>query len=118
MLRNDRNEYVLFDFDVASRAYSVIDVATLSDASDFFTFCDEAYDNTSRRLERFCQGYSRERTLTDAEMTAVFDFIAVRHFELIPTIVECQGVSLATDYIDRQYAWLMNWRELCAKNRL
>ena len=118
MLRTGGNEYVLFDFDVAACAHNIIDVATLSDASNFNVFSDDAYDSTRRRLERFYQGYRRERSLTDAELAGVFDFIPVRHLEIIATIVECQGGGLSNDLMDEQHGWLMNWRRLCLKKRL
>lgn len=109
--------FVLFDFDVASHTYPVIDAATLSDGTNYNRLDDSAYDNTRRKFERFYQGYFRERTLTDREIDAIFDFIAIRHYELNATITEYRmpfrGMSfMSVAGFDDQYEWLMRWREM------
>jgi len=118
MIKTGNDRFILFDFDVASHAYPVIDAATLSDKTNFNRLDDSAYDNTRRMFERFYQGYSRERTLSDREIAAIFDFIAIRHYELNATITEyrlpLRGTSWMSDAVfDEQYEWLMRWREMC-----
>ncbi len=106
--------YVLFDFDTASRTHALIDIATLCDASDFNRFDATAYDRTRQVFERFHQGYRREREIGDMEISAIFDFIPVRHYEIIATITQCQGIQeLSQAFLDEQYDWLMRWRDLC-----
>jgi Ser/Thr protein kinase RdoA (MazF antagonist) len=108
--------YVLFDFDIASHTHPLIDIATLCDASDFNRFDSCAYDRTRQVFERFYQGYSRERNLCEAEISAIFDFIPVRHYEIIATITQCQGIEeLSIAFLDEQYDWLMRWRDLCER---
>lgn len=108
-------DYVLIDFDVASRSYSVIDIATLCDQTDFNAFSTEAYDRTKDAIKRFCVGYKRELEISDSNLNAAFDFIAIRHYELIATIVACQGIGcISTAFLDQQYDWLMSWKALCA----
>jgi Ser/Thr protein kinase RdoA (MazF antagonist) len=114
MLQPGPNIYVLFDFDVASCTCSVIDAATLCDGSNFNHFDESAYDQTLRLFERFYGGYSKESAISQVEAAAIFDFIAIRHYELIATITRCQGLdSLSTPFIDEQYDWLMKWKNLC-----
>ena len=112
--------FILFDFDIASHAYPVIDAATLSDRTNFNRLDDSAYDNTRRMFERFYQGYSKERVLSDCEAEAIFDFIAIRHYELNATITEyrlpLRGTSWMSDAgFDEQYEWLMRWRKMCGR---
>ncbi len=46
----------------------------------------------------------------------IFDFIAVRHFQIISRIVRCHGLqSLDEKDCYEQYYWLMKWREFCIK---
>jgi hypothetical protein len=53
-----------------------------------------------------------------SEIDAIFDFIPIRHYELIATITECQSLtSLSTAFLDEQYDWLLRWRELCERKR-
>ncbi len=119
MLQTESGRYVLFDFDVASYAYPVIDVATLCDSSNYFHLDPLAYDNTLKRFERFYKGYSMECTISDAEIDAIFDFIAIRHYEIQPTIVKCQGLQcISSEFLDKQLEWLFKWKNLCEKKRV
>lgn len=115
MRRLAQGRYVLFDFDAASRTHALIDIATLCDASDFNRFDEAAYDRILRVFERFYQGYRCEREISDAEAAAIFDFIPVRHYELIATITQCRGETLSRALLDEQYDWLMRWRDLCER---
>ena len=116
MLQTSPGRYTLFDFDIASRTHPLIDVATLCDDSNFNHFDPTAYQRTQRVFERFYQGYRQERELNDAEIAAIFDFIPVRHYEIIATITQCQGLEeLSWPFLDQQYDWLLHWRELCER---
>jgi Ser/Thr protein kinase RdoA (MazF antagonist) len=114
MIQTGSSQYVVFDFDIASRTHSLIDVATLCDGSNFNHFEPGAYERTMHLFERFYQGYSRERAMNSLEIAAIFDFIPIRHYELIATITKCQGLQdLSKALLDEQYEWLMNWQNLC-----
>ena len=119
MRQSGPNEYVFFDFDIASDTHSLIDVATLCDCSDFNCFDEAAYSKTMCMFERFYQGYRVEREISDGEIAAMFDFIAIRHYELIATITRCHGLDrLSRAFLDEQYEWLMNWKNLCERKGL
>ncbi len=116
MRQSAQGRYVLFDFDIASRTHSLIDIATLCDASDFNRFDPAAYDRTRQVFEHFYQGYRREREISSAEIAAIFDFIPIRHYEIIATITQCQGLEeLSRAFLDEQYDWLMRWRDRCKR---
>lgn len=111
--------YVLFDFDDASGDYPVMDVAYLSDDTDFFQFSEAGYDKVLKLFERFYKGYSKERILSDIEIQSIFDFIAVRHYQINARIWRCQGLQcIGFNNLDEQYEWLMKWRNLCEKKIL
>ncbi len=115
-------KYILFDFDVASHAYPIIDVATLCDKTRFNHLDESAYENTRRMFDKFYLGYSRERTLSALETEALFDFIAVRHYELNATIISYRLPLVGrhwslTDTFDKQYKWLMKWKDLCDRRK-
>lgn len=119
MIRNQYGEYVLFDFDDASGDYPSMDVAYMSDDTNFNHLHESMYDTTMRLYERFYSSYSKIRTLSDLEFKAIFDFIAIRHFQIISRIVRCQGLqSISKEFCKEQHGWLMKWRELCIKKRL
>lgn len=118
MFKIDSGEYVLFDFDVASRTSSVIDIATLCDCTNFNVFNESTYDATSEAIDRFVSGYKAVHYISDYELRAVHDFIAIRHYELIANIGACQGLNASNIlFLDKQYNWLMSWRELCAQKQ-
>jgi Ser/Thr protein kinase RdoA (MazF antagonist) len=118
MIRNQSGEYVLFDFDDASGDYPSMDVAYMSDGTHFNQFDESMYDRTLLQYESLYSGYGKKRTLSDNEFYAVFDFIAVRHFQIISRIVRCQGLqSISNEFCDEQYGWLMKWQELCMKKQ-
>jgi Ser/Thr protein kinase RdoA (MazF antagonist) len=109
--------FVLFDFDISSSAFPVIDVATLCDETHFNNFDEAGYDKTILAFDAFYQGYSLVRSLSDAEIRGIFDFIPVRHYELFATILLTHNETIRVPGIDEQYHWMMRWRELCAKKR-
>jgi Ser/Thr protein kinase RdoA (MazF antagonist) len=116
MRQSAPGRYVLFDFDIASRTHALIDIATLCDASDFNRFDPAAYDRTRQVFEQFYQGYSQERAISAMEIAAIFDFIPIRHYEIIATITQCQGLEeLSRAFLDEQYDWLMRWQNLCER---
>ncbi|WP_339188577.1 phosphotransferase [Paenibacillus sp. FSL P2-0121] len=117
MLRNECGEYILLDFDDASGDYPSMDVAYMCDATDFNHSNESMYDQIMRLYERFYSGYSTTRTISSNEFKALFDFIAIRHFQIISRIVQCQGLqSISKEFCDEQYSWLMKWQELCIKH--
>ncbi|QSX05117.1 phosphotransferase [Sedimentibacter sp. zth1] len=122
MLIDDRQIINLFDFDAAAMAYPTYDIATVCDMTDYFSLNDRnfeiGFDETNRMLERFLNGYNRFYSLSDREIKSVFDFIAIRHFDIQATIIESQGLDCVDEnFINRQYDWLMKWDKFC-KNKL
>lgn len=116
MLRTGDGKYVLFDFDVAGEAYSLIDLATLGDATNFNHLDPGAYDETMRRFADLNRGYQQavSASISDAEIAAIPYFIAIRHFEIIATIVTCQGLAeVSLPFLDEQYEWLLEWEKVC-----
>jgi len=68
-------------------------------------------------LDRFLKGYDKYYSMSDKEITAVFDFIAIRHFDIQATIIESQGLNCVNkDFIKEQYQWLMKWDTVCTNN--
>ncbi|KAI7282666.1 hypothetical protein KC345_g3366 [Hortaea werneckii] len=119
MIRDRNGKYVLFDFDDASGDYPVMDVAYMSDDTHFNQLQESMVEQTLRKFERFYSGYRKVRTLGDNEFYAIFDFIAVRHYQIISRIVRCQGLqSVSREFCAEQHRWLMDWRELCVNRHV
>ena len=118
MILDDQNQYVLFDFDAVSNAYAIIDVATVVDQTDFFHLNEDDYERTQESLDAFYAGYSKEKMMSALEIQTVFDFIAIRHYELIATLSLIRGIDcLSHAYLDAQFEWLMQWKATCERHR-
>lgn len=121
MLIDNNYKITLFDFDASTKANPTYDVATLCDMTDYFNLLDanfyNGYDKTQIMVERFLKGYSKYYSMSDKEIMAVFDFIAIRHFDIQATIIESQGLNCVNnDFIKNQYQWLMKWDTVCTNN--
>ncbi len=118
MIQTHSGDYVLLDFDVASQAHSIIDVATLCDCTDFNNLNSLAYDSTMQRTAEFHQSYSKISTIGQTEIDAIVAFIAIRHYEIIATILSCEGLQgVSRPFLDEQYEWLLQWEDLCQSKR-
>lgn len=110
-------KYVIFDFDAAANAYPVFDIAVLCDMTDYFSLQEAMFYDTKRLLEHFLKGYGKHLSISPQEHIAVFDFIAIRHFEVQATILENLGLTCVDhNFIDSQYSWLMQWEKLIQEN--
>ncbi len=115
IITSEPGRHVLLDFDAASLGHPVMDVATICDRTDFNRLEPAAYDRTAESLSRFYRSYGKHCSLSAAEVRASFCFIAIRHFELIPTVASCQAERrLSRAFMDQQYHWLLDWERLCA----
>lgn len=114
MFKMADGSFTIYDFDVASYSHGIIDIAILSDGSDFNRLESDALQKTRSMFDRFYRGYSKKRVLADSDIEVIPSFVAARHYEIIATITECQGInSLSRAFLDEQYEWMMRWREMC-----
>lgn len=113
MILDSRNEYVLFDFDAASNSFSMYDIAVFCDMTNYFKLSENEYEDTRYMLEEFMKGYREFSSLSDQELTAIYSFIAIRHFEVQATIIENLGIEcIDKEFVDDQLEWLKRWEQL------
>ncbi|MEO3944303.1 phosphotransferase [Gorillibacterium sp. CAU 1737] len=118
LLRTDDGNHVVLDFDTSCTAYASFDVMTFCDHTNYFQYEPEGYARTMEALERFLQGYTRERAFTDEEYRAIPDWIAIRHYQLQATIIEVFGLDCVDEaFVEEQLEWLLSWREQCSRSR-
>jgi Ser/Thr protein kinase RdoA (MazF antagonist) len=111
-----KNEIVFFDFDACAIASPIYDIATTCDATDYFDLSADNYDNglkqTQINVTELMKGYENYYKLSEEEEKAIYDFIAIRHFDIQSTIIESQGLACVNEQIfDDQYLWLEKWLE-------
>lgn len=121
IMRNQ--EIVYFDFDACGIAHPLYDIATLCDETDYFDLSDENFKSgitkTTNNLDIFLKGYKEYYILSEAEKRAIYNFIAIRHYDIQATIIESQGLNCVdNDFLADQYRWLMKWEHTCNSNEL
>ncbi len=116
--RTDNGDLYILDFDTACRAFPLFDIALVCNATDYFTYEADGYERTAARLERFLSGYTKHLPVTEADRAAVFDLLAIYHYQLQATILELYGLDCVDrEFLDRQYDWLMRWEDTCSTMR-
>lgn len=119
LLKTPQSKYYVLDFDTSSDAFPVYDIMVMCNSTNYFDFDEEGYEKSKNAYEAFLKGYLKHCTLTDKELKAFYDLIAVYHYQLQATIIEIYGLDCVDDkFLDKQLEWLMKWREQCEKNEI
>lgn len=104
----------VMDFDTSCNAFPIYDIALFCNDTDYFAFQYDGYEKSKARFEQFLKGYLKYCTLIKEEMEAFYDMIAVYHFQLQATMMEIYGYDCVdSDFLDKQYDWLIKWKEQC-----
>lgn len=110
------DKIVAFDFDAAAIASPLYDIATMCDATDYFSLDDDNFisgrSKTLSNLDEFLKGYNNHYHLSSNETKAILAFIAIRHFDIQATIIDSQGLNFVDDdFFDKQLIWLKKWKK-------
>ena len=116
LLETAQGRIVFLDFDTVCRAPAMFDVSVMCDMTDYFRLKQKDIDTANAVYRRFVSGYETIRQLRPAEKGSFFDWVAIRHFQLQATILEIYGIDCVDEaFIDRQLAWLTDWRRITAE---
>jgi Ser/Thr protein kinase RdoA (MazF antagonist) len=102
--------FTWMDFDKACVSYPVMDFGWLLE-TDWVCYHNESRERSRRLFDEVYAGYGMERTLTENEITAALHCVAIIHFEAISLHAKMYGKGVAPRIMDREYEWLMRWRE-------
>jgi Ser/Thr protein kinase RdoA (MazF antagonist) len=109
----DGELYVL-DFDTSCEGFPLYDLALICNRTDYFNYDEMGYAKTKAVFERMLPEYKKHRTITQPEINAVYDMIALYHFALQATIIEMYGINCVDEaFLNNQLDWLRKWREQC-----
>lgn len=105
-----------YDFDAASIASPMYDVATMCDATDYFSLDEDNFtvgkQKTESNVALFLEGYQTYYSINDKEMKSIFDWIAIRHFDIQATIINTLGLDCVDDnFLSQQLSWLKRWAQ-------
>jgi Ser/Thr protein kinase RdoA (MazF antagonist) len=117
ILRTSSGIYYLLDFDTSCNAFPIYDIMIMCNSTNYFDFDEKGYQKSKSTFEAFVKGYTKYCTLSDNELKAFYDLIAIYHYQLQATIIEIYGLDCVDEkFLDKQIDWLMRWREQCEAN--
>jgi len=109
-----KGQFTWMDFDKACLSYNVMDFGWLLQ-TDWLKYHDESIERSLRLLDEVYTGYSMEKTLSDVELQASIHCVGIIHFEALGLDSKVYGKGTVHWILDREYEWLMRWRECCYK---
>ena len=117
LLRTCAGKYYILDFDTSCNAFPIYDIMIMCNSTNYFDFDEKGFQKAKSTYESFLKGYSKYCTLTDMELEAFYDLIAIYHYQLQATIIEIYGLDCVDEeFLDKQLDWLMRWRGQCEIN--
>jgi len=107
----------IHDFDTSCEGFPMYDPTLICDKTKHFEFDERNYDKSNKILERFIPEYRKFNALSQKEINAFHDLIAVQHYSTQATVMEIAGLACidSTD-MDNQLDWLYKWRKQCDNN--
>ena len=109
-------EFTWMDFDKACMSYNVMDIGWLLTTGWIHYHEQKKSVERSRRLfDEVYAGYSIEQPMTGDEIKAALHSTAIIHFEALGLDAKMRNTGYAPWLADREYEWLMRWREYCDK---
>lgn len=104
----------VLDFDTSCEGFPMYDPTLICDMTQYFDFDECNYDRSNKVLSRFMSEYSKYNILSQMEINAFYDLIAIQHFATQATVIEIFGLEcIAGKDLDNQLNWLYRWREQC-----
>jgi Ser/Thr protein kinase RdoA (MazF antagonist) len=117
LLKTPLGKHYLLDFDTSCRAFPIYDIMILCNSTNYFDFDENGYEKSKITYEAFLKGYTKYCTLSDMELKAFYDLIAIYHYQLQATIIEIYGLDCVDEeFLDKQLHWLVKWREQCERS--
>lgn len=94
------NQLYIYDFDACGTASKYLDYITLYDQTNFNQFKTSDLLDTKHLL-------SSKPCIEDKYVKSMICYIAIRHYELIATIIKVKGFShISDDFFNQQYDWI------------
>ncbi len=111
-------KFYLLDFDTSCEGFPMYDPTLICNKTHYFNFDEYGYEKSKKILSRFLPEYLKYNTLSQPEINAFYDLIALYHFALQATVIENFGLDCVDNaFLDKQLDWLYRWREQCERAR-
>jgi Ser/Thr protein kinase RdoA (MazF antagonist) len=107
-------QFTWMDFDKACKSYNIMDIGWLL-TTDWLHYHKNSLERSRRLFDEVYAGYSMEQPMTGDEIKAALHSAAIIHFEALGLDAKMRNTGYAPWLADREYEWLMRWREGCGK---
>ena len=108
--------FYMLDFDTSCEAFPMYDLTLFCNKTHYFDFDEHGYEKSKGILSRFLPEYLKYNALSQKEINAFYDLIALYHFALQVTVIENYGLDCVDNaFLGRQLDWLYRWQEQCEK---
>lgn len=109
-------KFYMLDFDTSCEGFPMYDLTLICNKTHYFDFDERGYEKSKGILSRFLPEYLKYNALSQKEINAFYDMIALYHFALQATVIENYGLDCVDNaFLDKQLDWLYRWREQCEK---
>ena len=105
-------QFTWMDFDKACLSYNVLDIGWLL-TTDWLHYHKESLERSRRLFEEVYAGYSAEKSMTADEIQAALHSAAIIHYDDMSINIKMYNRGIKPRILDREYEWLMRWREGC-----
>ena len=106
----------LLDFDTSCDGFPMYDPTLICDMTKYFNYDEQNFIKSQNVLQRFIPEYVKHNHLSQPEINAFYDLIAIQHFSTQATVMEIFGHDCLNDSeLDYQLDWLYRWREQCER---
>jgi Ser/Thr protein kinase RdoA (MazF antagonist) len=106
----------LLDFDTSCDGFPMYDPTLICDMTEYFHYDERNFTRSKNVLHRFIPEYVKHKNLSQPEIHAFYDLIAIQHFSTQATVMEIFGHGCLNDSeLDYQLEWLYRWRDQCAR---
>jgi len=104
------NTPIIFDFDSSGCGWRALDIGVVLNTPDWMNTSDEAEHLRQTRLSLFLEGYSKNRKLTDNELSVIQLGPPVHHIFLFGLFLRYYGIHQGSHFADDGYIdWYMPW---------
>ena len=109
-------KFYMLDFDTSCEGFPMYDPTLFCNKTHYFDFDECGYEKSKRVLSRFLPEYLKYNALSQKEINAFYDLIALYHFALQAMVIENFGLDCVDNtFLDKQLDWLYRWQEQCEK---
>lgn len=114
ILKTPDGRLFVLDFDTSCIGFPMYDPTLICNMTQYFEYDERNYERSKMVLSRFLPEYLKFNTLSQAEIDAFCDLIAIQHFSTQATVMEIYGLDcLDGAALDDQLDWLYRRREQC-----